>query len=137
MTAATALGSVHAAVYTKLNTDATLKAMVTGIFDYVPEGTDYPYVVIGEATETPENSHDRFGRSQVITLHIWSNDRGFKKAQAIASRIHALLDHQALTVSGQNTISVRYEFSQTLIDPNPNLRHIPIRFRITTEQNPN
>ncbi|MFE2106637.1 DUF3168 domain-containing protein [Kitasatospora sp. NPDC059463] len=130
------MAPLQAAVYTQLTTDAELRAMVTGVYDYVPEGTAYPYVVIGEAIETPDNRHHGFGRQTVLTLHIWSQYRGYSEALAIGARAMAVLDHQPLTISGLHHVSTRYEMGQTLTDPEPpgDIRHLVQRYRITTEQ---
>jgi hypothetical protein len=124
------------AVYDRLTGDATLMALVTGVFEHVPEGTAHDYVAMGEMLATPANRHNGFGRSVVFTLHVWTQARGFTSARAIEARLLELLDHQALAVPGHHVVSVRYEFSQTLTDPAPpgDIRHIPVRFRITTEQ---
>lgn len=132
----TPLGPIQEAVYGVLAADAALGGLVSGVFDEVPETAAYPYVVIGEALEQPDNRHGTFGRQTVITLHVWSKSRGFAEGNAIASRVVALLDHQPLTVVGRHHVVTRYEFSQTLRDPEPHVRHIPIRFRILTEQLP-
>ena len=36
------------AIYAQLNGDSALGGLVTGIYDYVPEGSNSPYVVIGD-----------------------------------------------------------------------------------------
>lgn len=133
--AVTPLGPVQAAIYQVLTGDATLMGMVTGVYDAVPEGAGYPYVVIGEAMEVPAGAHDRYGRETVETLHIWSDYRGFAQSQQIASRVVALLDHQPLTIDGHHHVATRYEFAQQLRDPaGPNIRHTVLRFRVLTEQ---
>ncbi|MFJ4863397.1 DUF3168 domain-containing protein [Streptomyces sp. NPDC088748] len=136
MTAPTALGPVQAAVYARLTGDATLMALLSGVYDFVPESVAFDYVVIGEATEIPDNRHGGFGRETTLTLHVWSKYRGHARGQRIAARITALLDHQPLTIADLHHVSTRFEFSQTLTDPEPpgDIRHIPMRFRITTEQ---
>lgn len=133
-TATTPLLGIQSALYRRLNTDTTLRAMITGVFDEVPEGQTYPYVVIGEAWETPRNSHDGFGREVVTTVHVWSRYRGFAEGLRIAERIVTLVDHQELPVTGHIVDSIRHEFIQTLRDPEPEIRHVAIRFRVTTEQ---
>lgn len=130
------LDEIQAAVYALLSADATLDALITGVFDEVPEGTAYPYVVIGEAMELPANAHDRYGHETTVTLHVWSDARGFTEAKQIASRLVTLLDHQPLSVSDHHHVVTRYEFSQALRDPEPRLRHVPIRFRVVTEKLP-
>lgn len=127
---------IQQAIYDLLTGDSELMGLVTGVFDHVPEGTDYPYVVIGEATQVPDNRHGGFGASTTETLHVWTRERGFAGALAIETRIRQLLDERPLAVAGHHLVAVRYEFSQTLIDPEPpgDIRHAPIRFRVTTEQ---
>lgn len=131
--ASTPLLEIQSAVYQRLSGDGELSGMVTGVFDGVPESQTHPYVELGEAIETPRNTSNDFGREVVVTLHIWDRYRGFARCLAIANRITALLDHQAMVLPGHQVVSVRHEFSQTLKDPDPEIRHVPVRFRLTTE----
>lgn len=130
--------AVQTALYTRLKGDSTLMGLVTGVYDYVPETAVYPYIVIGEAIETPRNAHDRYGRQTVVTLHVWDQYKGFKRVLQIGARIQALLDHQPLTLTGLAHVATRYEFGQPLTDPEPpgDIRHLVLRYRIVTEQTP-
>lgn len=134
ITVADPLLDIQQGIYRRLTGDAALGLLVTGIFDEVPEGQTYPYVVLGEVIATPRNAHGSFGREVVATLHVWDRFRGYSRGLAIMNRVVALLDHQPLTLAGHVVVSVRFEFSQTLRDPDPEIRHIPVRFRVTTEQ---
>lgn len=134
MTAVDVLGPLQSALYARLSGDATLATMVTGIFDGTPEGTAYPYVDLGEAIETPRNALSEFGAESVVVLHVWSRQRGYNEGLEIANRLRQLLDHQPLTIADQHVVSVQHEQTQTLRDPDPKIRHIPVRFRVTTEQ---
>lgn len=135
-TAPSPMFPVQAAVYTRLTADEQLAALITGIYDYVPEDAVFPYVTVGEAIETPDNTVAGLGRQTVITLHVWTRARGHAKGLTIAARITALLDHQPLTIPGSAHIATRYEFGQTLIDPEPpgDVRHVVLRYRVVTEQ---
>ncbi|MGW2591954.1 DUF3168 domain-containing protein [Streptomyces sp. NPDC001515] len=126
------------AVLDVLRGDSALTAAVSGVYDYVPEAAAYPFVVVGESLETPGNAHDRYGRETVMTLHVWTQHRGHSQGLTIAARITALLDHQPLTVPGLAHVVTRYEFSQTLTDPEPpgDIRHVVLRYRVVTEQLP-
>lgn len=132
------MAPVQAAVLQRLKTDSALSALITGVYDYLPEETPFPYVMVGEATDTADNSHDRFGRQTVVTLHVWSQYRGYAQALRIADRVTALLDHQPLTIVGLAHVVTRFEFSQTLTDPEPpgTIRHVVLRYRVVTEQPP-
>jgi hypothetical protein len=127
---------VQAAVYRALVADEDLMALVAGVFDGVPEGTDYDYVDLGEVIDSPRNSHDRHGRESVLTLHIWTRYRGFAAAHRIGARVMAGLDHQPLDIEGLVHVSTRYEQGFTMTDPAPpgDIRHLVQRYRITTEQ---
>jgi hypothetical protein len=136
MTAPAPMLPVQQAVYARLTGDEQLMSTVTGVFDYVPEDDVYPFIVIGESVETPDNRLRGFGRQTVITLHVWTQYRGYSQGLAIAARVTELLDHQPLTLTGLAHIATRFEFSQTLTDPEPpgNIRHVVVRYRVVTEQ---
>lgn len=133
-TAETALLVLQTALYERLAADQTLAGMVQGVFDHVPEPVAYPYVVVGEAVETPRNHHGGYGREVLATLHVWSAYRGFAEALRIAARLVELLDHRDLAAAGHATVAVRHEQTLTLRDPDPKIRHVPVSFRVVTEQ---
>ena len=132
MTAQTPVGLIQTNFYQRLTADDDLP----DIYDHVTEGTPKPYVVVGEAYETPRNSHSEHGRRTVHTIHVWSDHRGYSEATGICDDIIALLDHQPMTIVGFRTVSVRFEFLQLAPDPDPDIRHALIRFVVTTEQLP-
>ena len=137
-TAPTPMLPVQGAIITKLRADVPLTVVVASVYDYLPQNVPYPFVVVGEAVETPDNRHGGFGRQTVVTLHVWSQYRGYAQALGIGARITELLDHQPLTVPGLVHIATRFEFSQTLTDPEPpgDIRHLVLRYRVVTEQHP-
>lgn len=122
--------AVQRAIYRTLAEDDELQSLISGVFDDVPEGTEFPYVVIGECTLIPDNYLTGFGREVRATLHVWSQYRGFAEALEIADRVCQLLDHQPLTVEGWEHIATRLDFMETLHDPDPSLRHVPIQFSV-------
>lgn len=133
-TARSPLAAIQRAIYQRLSGDAELGA---DVYDEVDEDATYPYVRIGEATASPRNWLTGFGWSTTHTLHVWSAQRAFDEANDIVDRLVQLLDHQALDLADDtwDVTSVTFEFSQTLTDPHPpHARHVPIRFRIDTEQ---
>lgn len=129
---------VQGALIALLRGDTELTALAGSVYDYLPETAGYPFIVVGEATETADNSHDRFGRQTVVTLHVWSKYRGYAQVLRIGARVNALLDHQPLSIPGLAHVVTRYEFGQTLTDPEPpgDIRHLVLRYRIVTEQPP-
>ncbi|MFD4320110.1 DUF3168 domain-containing protein [Streptomyces sp. NPDC058548] len=128
--------AIQGALRTLLADDAELQDLGVTVYDYLPEATAYPFIVIGEATEVPANAHDRFGWETVPALHVWDQYRGFKRVLQIGGRLTALLDHQPLTVPGYAHVVTRFEYGQPLTDPEPpgNIRHLVQRYRVITAQ---
>jgi hypothetical protein len=137
------LNALQKVIFTRLNADATLTTLLGAsgrIVDQVTEGTPYPYVRIGDHLSIPDNDHGGFGREVTETLHVWTRKRGNASGQAIALRIGELLDHQTdamsalLAADGHRCVSIRNEFDQALTDPDPEIRHHVLRFRVATAQ---
>ncbi|MCZ7414316.1 DUF3168 domain-containing protein [Streptomyces sp. WMMC897] len=126
---------IQRALYQLLTGDAVLMDLITAVVDYPPEDQPYPFLQLGDAVETPDNAHDRHGSQTVVTLHVWSQYRGYAQALGIAGRLVELLDHQPLTITGHRHVVTRLVQVLTLTDPEPpgDIRHVPVTFRVVTE----
>lgn len=127
------LAPLQTALYQRLTGDTALMADVTGVYDHVPEGAGFPYLVLGEATATPQGALDRYGRRSTVTLHVWSAYRGYFEALGVVDHLLRLLERQPLAVSGHATVAVRHEQTVTMRDPDADLRHVAVRFAVETE----
>ncbi|WP_432118481.1 DUF3168 domain-containing protein [Streptomyces sp. bgisy032] len=127
---ATALRPLQAAVLQRLKASPALTALVSGVFDEVPEPAPYPYVSIGSITETADDAHDRQGLDCLVTLHVWSDAPGPAQAYDIFAALDAALDRQPLAVAGFTDVSIRHEQHQALKDPDPKIRHINAQYRV-------
>jgi len=116
-------------VYTALTGDATLMALVEGVYDDVPQDTPYPYIVVGEETTINAGTMTVDGLEHTLTLHVWSRYRGLKETKQIMERIYTLLHNSNLTVTGASLVNLRQEFSSTFVDADGLTRHGVIRFR--------
>jgi hypothetical protein len=128
---------LQVAVYRALRDDPAVAGLVDDrVYDHVPEPARHPYIVIGEAIETPDNAHGEFGRQVDIAVHIWDTADGYAPLLAIADAVVQLLDHQhtALTIVGHRVVAIRLIDVRTLRDPDPRIRHVPVRFRVNTAQ---
>lgn len=131
----TASYEVQRAIYSTLSTDNALLALVTGVYDDVPENTRYPYVSIGEDTET--NKPSTFlapGRESTITIHIWSRADGFGEAKLIAETIITRLENTPLVLYRWQWTDTLYEFGQYMRDPDGITRHGVLRFRVRSHR---
>ncbi len=111
---------------------------VNDVWDEPPEDARMPYVHIGEATSISDGTHSAQGRQVVETIHSWAKARTAAAVNDIGERVVAVLDlqHAALdaAVAGVTVWMIRHEFSQTLRDPDREIRHRIDRFRIYTSQ---
>lgn len=117
-------------IFATLNNDSNLTSTQgVAVYDEVPENSAYPYISIGEATSTDYSTSDLSGSQTTMTIHIWSQYKGAKEAKNIMDRVHTLLHDTTLTVTGFNLINLRFEFIDTLQDPDGITRHGVMRFR--------
>ena len=100
--------ALQEALYTRLNNDSTLTSTLgSSVYDEVPEGSSFPYVVLGETTAIEYDTKDVDGSDSTIMFHIWSQYRGAKETKNIMDRLHDLLHDYSLSVTGANLINLR------------------------------
>lgn len=121
---------LQTAVYDVLTADATLTGMVSGVYDETPESAAVPYVTIGAILQSPDDGHDRQGLDVELTLHIWSEYRGYRQAATILQEVDRLLDRAPLAVAGFEHVSIAHNQTEFMRDPDPDLRHVVVRYRV-------
>lgn len=128
-----ATSPIQAALFTRLNADATLTGKV---FDEVPDKQAPPYTVIGEFTETTSGIRtlDKDGAEVTATIHIYSRKAGMKEGQDILTKIVSLLDNYALPVSGYGLVLCHYEGSEQFQEEDGFTRHTVARFRVVVQE---
>ncbi len=123
------------AVYARLNGDTTLVTTLgASVYDDTPDKSNYPYVVIGECTEVPNDTMGTTGRDMTLTIHAWSQKPGKKQVKDILSRIDQLLDRWTPTVVGWNSVQMLFEFSESFRDEDGITRHGVARYRTHNHQ---
>lgn len=132
----TAAWQIQTAIYGRLIGDEDLMGLVSGVYDEPPAPAAHPYVTIGDVTEVPDDAHDRQGVEATATLHIWSKYRGYHEAAVILRNVDRLLDRQPLPLDGFQKVSVANESHQFMRDPDPDVRHVTVQFRIWAEEVP-
>lgn len=121
---------LQVAVYTALTADATLMALITGVFDFVPDGKAFPFVTIGEAEFQDRGSHNTDGWTTVMTVNTWSRARGRKGAYDIMTEIDRILHNGSLTISGSRAIVLLRDTATVLVDPDAVTYHGVQRFKL-------
>ena len=126
--------ALQQSIFTKITsgtlTDVAGTSITTKVFDDVPEGTSYPYVIIGEETAINFGTKDKDANEHTLTIHVWSQYRGRKEIKNIMIQIYTILHNTDITVSGASLVNIRHEFEQTLLEADGITRHGVMRFRV-------
>lgn len=101
------------ALYDTLSGDATLMTALTGIYDHVPEDAELPYLVFGDNAAVKDALIGAQAFRCDVALDVYSREGGRKALMEITARIHALLDHQPLSVDGFETLLVSLRMAET------------------------
>ena len=118
------------AIYNALSGSVTgIDSASVAVYDDVPEGATYPYIVIGEETSANDGTKDIDAVEYTLTLHIWSQYRGRREIKEIMQSVYDLLHDTGITVSGASLANIRQEFNNTLMENDGITRHGVMRFR--------
>lgn len=80
---------LHQAIYARLSADPEYP-----VFDAVPQGTEPPYVVIGEVTQVPDAELDRDGASFTLTFHGFSDHGSKRESYQMQAWLRGHLHHR-------------------------------------------
>lgn len=105
------------------------------VFDDVPEGTPYPYVVIGEETAANNGTKTLDGVEHTLTIHAWSQYRGRREIKEIMQSIYENLHNTDISIAGASLVNIRQEFNTTLSETDGITRHGVMRFRAVVFDN--
>jgi len=116
MTIQTALWPLQQAIFSRLNNNTALNSKITGVFDFVPQDTPFPYVVIGNPTVSPFETKLSYRENIPWTLHCYSDYRGKKETMEILNLMVQALTKEPWKVEG---------FTVNRFNIEPNMRVIP------------
>jgi hypothetical protein len=123
--------ALQKAVYERLSNFPTMPP----VYDEVPKDAPEHYVVIGEDTHAPYDTDDSVGSESTITLHIWSKShRGKMQVKATQGLIYEALNRHELVVDDYDLVTLEFEYSEAMLDPDGLTRHGVNRYRALLEQ---
>lgn len=132
-----AMLAVLAAVYSTLNV-AGLTALATGgVHNGVPATAVFPFVRVGEATETREDCMGQPGKDVLVRVHVFDRARTDAGILAIASKIVDLLHYQTFSVTNHTLVCSQYQQSYAAGTENVNnveTRHYVVEVLVTVRQ---
>jgi hypothetical protein len=103
------------------------------VFDTPPRGTAFPYIVIGDDTESDWSTATEDGSEHAIVIHVWSRADGRKEAKLVADAVRDTLDGAELSVTGQALIDIRYLETSYTRESDGETIHAVLRFRAVLE----
>lgn len=129
------------AIYDKLSADASLSALIQGVYDNPsqvpdPESNAYfPFVTISTGSMTPwDDDHDKGGDASV-QIHTWSRARNALEAKQIMDAIYDVLHRGTLSITGWRFVGMDLTDHQNpQRDPDGITRHGVQTFRVIFEE---
>lgn len=124
------------AVFDALGADAGVQALLgfpPRIYEHVPDGTAFPYLVIGGGATLEAGTDTGQGSFHRLVFHVWSRERGLSQCRAVTDAIHAVLHEAALALPGRALTYLRFEGSDVLREPDGRTFHGVIRFIARSE----
>jgi len=112
-TTKTATGPVLTAIYVALNVAAITSTLGCGVYETVlPQGVAFPCLRISTPSGVPWDTFGAAGKERVVQVHVFAStavyESGFQ-VNALSDQVIALLEHQALSVSGHTLAALQYE----------------------------
>ena len=125
-----AANALQAAAYARL----TSQLGATPVYDFVPQDSAFPYVVVGETTSLAWDTKTADGQEFTVTLHAFTRGAGRKGLNALVEAVRLALHEHPLAVAGHAVAVLRCEFTQTLQEDGPegdpgHTYHGVLRFR--------
>lgn len=107
-----------------LSADSALATLVgTRICDFVPDGTIFPYVKVGEATHNDRGSHTTEGFESIVTVDTWDQSTSRLKTLNIMDEIDRLLHNTNWNIDCAHELSIRRSFYTVLVEDDGKTYH--------------
>ena len=127
--------ALQESIYSTLNGDSTLGALIQGVFDSVPDGQSLPVVTIGTQSTSDNGTKTLDARDYIFNVDVYSDYRGMKEIKNIQKEIYRLLHESSLSVSGASFVNCRCEFTTDILEDDGVTRHGVMRFRAYVTDN--
>lgn len=102
------------AVFQALDNDSSLSALVTGVYNHVPQDTVYPYIKISSVEAVDWSTKTTSGIKSQLFLDVFSQSRGTKQTLDIIVEIKRVLDGVILSMTGCTMVSSKYTKTDVL-----------------------
>lgn len=101
--------NILAAVTKRLRSSQELKVITKGVYDWVPEKTDYPYVTFGDMNALKDMTKTTYGSIVALDILVWDMAKGRERSLDIMDIIERELEEDLEIVDvGVITQDVEY-----------------------------
>jgi len=125
---------LQVAVQTRLLGDSTLMGMITGVFEQAPEGQAFPYITYGQHVDGTDPTFRKMNANSLFLMDIFSQQGADDQCYQILAEVRRLLQtadtNPPLTLTDYGMAYLHYDWSTILKEPDYNVRHMPVRFRV-------
>ena len=104
------------------------------VYDAVPRGSAFPYIVVGDDSESDWSTATDSGSQHALTIHVWSRAPGRREARLAAQAVLDALDGAELTIDGHTLIDLRWLSSDSARESDGETVHAQIKFRAVMEE---
>ncbi|MEI9995695.1 MAG: DUF3168 domain-containing protein [Rhizomicrobium sp.] len=128
--------ALQQAIFATLATDSAVLEAVGDpprIFDAVPRGAAFPYIVIGDDRESDWSTATEPGSAHALTVHIWSRAAGRRETRLAAQAVIDALNGAALAIDGQTLIDLRWLEAESVRESDGETVHAQLRFQALLE----
>ena len=132
-----AIEAVLTAVYAALNVAAMTALATGGVHNGLPATVSYPFVRIGDCTETREDCMGQPGKDVLVRVHVFAQGRTDLAVSRILSKVNELLHYATFAVTGHTLVSSQFQQSFPAGTENINgveVRHHEAEVLVTVRQ---
>jgi hypothetical protein len=106
----------------------------TSIYEQVPQGTEFPYVAIGQINHVEDDTDSTTARECTYTLHTWSDSHSLKEAQLIQGEMFDALHLLKFVEVGYTFTENYYLSSEIFTDSDGQTKHGVSTFKLTIQK---
>ena len=103
------------------------------VYDNAPQGSSFPYVTIGEANLTDNDTDSSQSVYISYVIHTWSRADGRKEAKTIMGEIYNALHLTKFSESGYSFTENYFLSSDSFVETDGKTRHGVQTFKLTME----
>lgn len=102
----------------------------TAVYDFVPDGTAYPYVTVGEMTVADWSDKRTGGTEITCQVHVFSEYKGYREVHRLMDDALQAVTSEALALTGFTVILQRMDFCQSWRDQDTQHGVLRIRMKV-------